>query len=176
MEGDEENEVGEEDDGPVDMQVGAGAVEIDIHGDEETELDEHLNEVGGDARQRHDESGEVDLSEDSCIGDEDIRGYLEAGAEIVPQHDTGEVEQGLWGAVGGDAGQSAEHEHIHDRGEDGLDDEPEGSEHGLFVDGDDIAFDVHVVEVAIAPQVLNIDVEPFFLWLYFNGPSGSHFN
>ena len=174
MEGDEEDEEREEDDGPVDMQFCAREIEIDIYRDEETQLDEHLDEVGGDTSQRYYKSWEINLSEDACIGDEDIGGYREAGAEIVPQHDTGEVEEGLWCTVGRDTGEASEHEHIHDRGEDGLDDEPQGAEHGLFINSDDVAFDVHIVEVAITPQILYVNIKPFFLWSDLYGPIGRH--
>jgi len=81
----------------------------------------------------------------------------------------------LGGTVGGDACQATEHEHVHDGGEDGLDDKPERTEDGLLIDGDDIAFDIHVVEVAVAPEVLYIYIKPTLLGSDFDGPIG-HFS
>lgn len=73
--------------------------------------------------------------------------------------------------VGGDACQSTEHEHIHDGGEDGLDKKPERTKDGLLIDGYDIALDVHVVEVAVAPEVFYIYIKPALLRTDFDGPS-----
>ena len=124
MEGNEEHQEGEEDDGPVDMQVGTGIEIVDVDDDEQAQLDEHLDESGRNAGKRNYQTREIDLAEDASIGDKNIGGDGETRTEITPQHDAGEIEQGLGGAIGGDAGKTAEDEHIHDGGEDGLDDKP----------------------------------------------------
>ena len=58
-----------------------------------------MNQVGGDAGQRHDYTGEIDFAEHTRIGSEHIGGYVERGTEIIPQHDTCHVEQRLWYSV-----------------------------------------------------------------------------
>lgn len=88
MEGYQEDQEREEDDGPIDMKVGSCGQIIDIDNDEEAQLDEHLYEVGGDACQGYYQAGEIDFSEDISVLNEDIGGYLECFIEVVPQHDT----------------------------------------------------------------------------------------
>jgi len=88
MEGYQEDQEGEKDDGPIDMKVGSGGQVIDIDNNEEAQLDEHLNQIGGDACQGDHQTREIDFTEDTGVGDEDIRGYLECFIEVVPQHDT----------------------------------------------------------------------------------------
>lgn len=170
VESNEEHQEGEEDNGPIDMQVGTGVEIVDVDDDEQAQLDKHLDESGRDAGQGDNQTGEVDLTEDAGIGDEYVGGNGEARTEIAPQHDAGEIEQGLGGTIGGDAGKTAENEHIHDGGEDGLDDVPQRTEDGLLVKRDDVALDVHAVEVAVAPNAFNIYVEPLLLGLNFYGP------
>ena len=152
------------------MQVGTGVEIVDVDNDEQAQLDEHLNEAGRDAGQRNDQTREIDFSKNSCIGDKNIGGDGETRTEITPQHDAGEIEQRLRCAIGGNAGKTAEDEHIHDGGEDGLDDKPQRTEDGLLVKRDDVALDVHAVEVAIAPNAFDIYVEPLLLGLNFYGP------
>ena len=77
----------EQDDGPVDVQIGSCMEVIDIHNDEEDQLDEHLDQVGSDACQGDYQSGEIDLTKDAGIRNEDIRGKGKRGTEVVPQHD-----------------------------------------------------------------------------------------
>lgn len=134
-------------------------LEIGIHQNEEDELDEHLDQVAGGATERHYQTWEVDFTEDVGIGSEDVTTDGEGLVEVVPKQDASHIEEGLRGAIGANAGEATEHEHIHDGGEDRLDDIPEGTKDGLLVLGDDIALDVHDVEVTIAPEATDVDVE-----------------
>ena len=170
MEGNEEHQEGEEDDGPVDMQVGTGIEIVDVDDDEQAQLDEHLDKSGRDAGQGNDQTREIDFTKDSSIREKNVGGNGKTRTEIAPQHDAREIEQRLGGAIGGNAGKTAEDKHIHDGGEDGLDDVPQRTEDGLLVKGDDVALDVHAVEVAIAPNAFDIYVEPLLLGLNFYGP------
>ena len=138
---------------------------VDVDEDEHQELDEHADEVAGDAAQGDHQAGEVDLAEDALVGSKDIAARGEAGAEVVPEGDARHIEQGLGDAVGRDACESTEDEHIHDGGEQGLDEVPRRTEDRLFILRDNVALDIHTVEVAVVPQPLDIDVEPLLLWL-----------
>ena len=62
-------------------------------------------------------------------------------------------------SVCADFGDAAEHDHEHDCGHDGLDKEPQRSENGLFVPGNDIAFHEHAVKVTILPKFLEVYFE-----------------
>ena len=138
---------------------------VSVDEDEHQELDEHADEVAGDAAQGDHQAGEVDLAEDTLIGSEDIAAGGKAGAEIVPEGDARHIEQGLGDTVGRDACESTEDKHIHNSGEQGLDEVPRGTEDRLLVLRDDVALDIHTVEVAVVPQPLDIDVEPLLLRL-----------
>lgn len=132
---------------------------IDVDGDEHQELDERLDERTGNSAQWDNETGEVDLAEDTGVGGEDVAATREAGAEVTPEDDACHIEEWLRGTIGTDACQTAEDEHVHDGGEDGLDDVPKGTEDGLLVLGDDVTLDVHDVEVAVVPEAFEVDVK-----------------
>ena len=58
-----------------------------------------------------------------------------------------------------DFGNAAEHDHEHNCGHDWLDKEPQRSENGLFVPGNDIALHEHAVKVTILPKFLEVYFE-----------------
>jgi len=60
-------------------------------------------------------------------------GAGEAGGEVLPQDCTGHVEEHLGKAIGRKLGDVAKDDGEDQRGEQGLDDEPQGTEDGLFV-------------------------------------------
>ena len=99
------------------------------------------------------------------VGSEDVAAGRETGREIIPQCDSGHVKKWLGNAVGADACQTTEDEHVHDGGEQGLDEIPSRTEDGLLILRDDVTLDVHPIQVAIAPEASDVDVEPFLLWL-----------
>lgn len=170
MERDEEYQEREQQQRPVDAEVGTYGVVVDVHGDKQQQLDAELDEIGGDACQGNDQSWKVDFPEYAGIGGKHIAGYRECGIEVVPKHNPRHVEEGLGSSVGRDAGQATKHKHVHDGGEDGLDEEPQRAEDGLLIHGDNIPLDIHAVEVAVSPDAFQIDVQKVFLGLYFEGP------
>lgn len=99
------------------------------------------------------------------IGCEDVAACREALLEVAPHTYACHIEQGLGNAIGGDACESAEHEHIHDGGEHRLDEVPQRTEDGLLVLGNDIALDVHVIKGLVTHKSLDVNVEPLLLWL-----------
>lgn len=121
-------------------------------------MDEHLDQVAGGATEGDYQTRKIDFTEDVGISCEDVTADGEGLIEIVPKQDASHVEERLWGSIGADAGEATEHKHVHDGGEDRLDDIPQWAEDGLLVLGDDIALDVHDVEVTIAPETFDIDV------------------
>ncbi len=61
--------------------------------------------------------------------------------EVRPDDGAGHIEEELRQSVRGELGDVAEDDREGDGGEEGLDEVPERSEDGLFVDGDEIAAD-----------------------------------
>lgn len=136
-----------------------------VYEDEHKELNEHPYHIAGAGTEWHYEAWEIDFAEDSGIGSEDIAAVGEAGAEVVPQCDACHIEQWLWDAIGADACQSSEDAYIHNGGEEGLDDVPQRTEDCLFVLRNDVTLDIHIVQVSVSPESLDVNIEPFFLWL-----------
>lgn len=124
MEGGKEHEEGEKHDIAVDFHWGTVDRKIDVDGNEEEQLDAELHEVGGDRTQGHNQTGKIDLAEDTCISGEYIGARVEAVAKVSPKQDAGHIEEGLGHAVGGYTCQIAKHKHKHDGGKKWLDDKP----------------------------------------------------
>ena len=102
-------------------------------------------------RHRHHQPREIHLSKNVRILNESIRCLRDTVGEVLPEAGTGQVEQRPGDAVGGDAGDAAEDDHVHDDREGGLDDVPDGAQDGLFVLGDDIALDEQGTQVPVGP-------------------------
>lgn len=122
-------------------------------------MDKHLDHIAGNGTEWNYQTWKIDFTEDVGIGRKYITASGEAGAEIPPKDDACQIEQCLWGTVGRDSCQATEYKHVHYGGKEWLDKIPERTENGLLVLGDDIALDIHDVEIAIVPEAFEIDVE-----------------
>ena len=131
----------------------------DVHDDEQSELDPEPQEVTDYIRDRHHQAGEIHLAEDAGVFHERVGCLGDTVGEILPQAGTGQIEERSRYAVGRDAGDAAEHDHVHDDRESRLDDEPERAQDGLLVLGDDISFDKQGAQVPVLPQFLEIHRE-----------------
>lgn len=85
-------------------------------------------------------------------------------AEVEPADVAGHVEQGLGHAVGAHLGDAAEHHHVHDDGQDGLDKEPQRTKDGLLVLYDDVTLDEERYQVAVAPDFLKVHMPQLVVW------------
>jgi len=129
---------------------------------EEEELDGKGDQVGDDDGDGHDQAREVDLAEEMRVLDEGLGGAGEAVGEIAPEHRAGHVKEHGRETVRGKAGDAAEHDGKDKRVQDGLNDEPKRTEDGLLVTGDEIPADKHADQVAVAPDIAQLQVVPFF--------------
>ena len=136
---------------------------VEIDGEEEQHLDEQPDQIARDGGKRNNEPREVNLPEDMGVGAEGRARLVQAVGEILPEADAGEVEEGLGEAIRRDARDAAEDDHVHDRRENRLDEEPERAQDRLLVDRDDVAPDEHREEVAVAPELLEVDLEQTLL-------------
>ena len=130
-----------------------------IHQCEQAELDAEAQQIADDIGQGHDQPREIDLPEDAGILDKGVGGPRQAIGKILPQAHTAQIEQGLRNPVGGNAGDAAEHHHIHNDGQCGLNDIPYRTQDRLFVLRDDMPLDKQGAEVAVAPQFFEINRE-----------------
>ena len=90
-----------------------------------------------------------------------VGGAVQAVRKISPDDVAGEVEKHLREAVGGKLSDVAEDDGEHDRRQQWLDDEPERAEDGLLVLRHKIPPDEERDQIAVAPKVLQMQVEPF---------------
>ena len=126
--GEEEDEHWREENQGVGMDGGVGTdTVVGEDGAEEEHLDEESDKVARDGRERDDETREVHLAEKVRVGAESAARLVEAVGEVLPEADAGEVEEGLGKAIRGNAGDPAENDHVHDRRQNRLDEEPQGA-------------------------------------------------
>ena len=129
----------------------------DIHQHEEPELDSQAQEIADDVRDGHHQAREIHLSEDARVLHERIGGLGDTVGEVLPQAGSGEVEQRARHAVRGDAGDAAEHDHVHDDRQGRLNHIPDRTQDRLLVLGDDIALDEQRAQVAVPPEFLEVN-------------------
>ena len=148
-----DDEEGEEQGVPGEMCVAGRVDEVvdQIDDQEESELDAEAEQVAEHVGDWHHQAGEIDLAEDGGVGDEGVGGLGQAFGEVVPHAGAGEVEERPGHAVGRDAGDAAEHDHVHDDGEGRLHHEPGRSQDGLLVLGDYVALDKEAAQVPVLP-------------------------
>ena len=132
-----------------------------IDDQEESKLDAEAEQVAEHVGDGHHHAGEIDLAEDGGVGDKGVGSLGQAFGEVVPHTGSGEVEERPGYSVGRDAGDAAEHDHVHDDGQGRLHDEPDRSQDGLLVLGDDIALDEETAEVPVLPEFLEVHREEF---------------
>lgn len=129
----------------------------DIHDYEEPELDAEAQEVAYHVGDGHYQTREINLSENAGILHEGIGSLGDTIGEVLPKTCTGKVEQWPWYSIGGDASDAAKYNHIHDDRKGRLYHEPNRAEYGLLVLGNNVALNEHGAEVAVLPQLLEID-------------------
>ena len=125
-------------------------------------MDGKRYQVGNYDGNWHHQAGKVDLAKEMSVLNEGLRGSIQAVGEVMPEHGTGKVEEHLGEAIGGEPGDVAKYYGKDERVHDGLDDEPKGTEDGLLVARDEVAPDKHGDEVAVAPDIPQLQVIPLF--------------
>jgi len=121
------------------VQVCTAEGEESHEGQEESELDGKGDQVGEQDRDRDSQPGEVNFAEELSVAYEGIGRLIETVREVSPDDGTGHVEEELGQSVCGELGDVAEDDREGDRRQERLDEVPERSEDGLFVDGDEVA-------------------------------------
>ena len=148
-----QDENGEQKGEPVQMRR-AGRVDKevdDVDDDEESELDSEPEKVTDNVGHRHHQAREIHLTENAGVLHESVGSLGYTVGEILPEAGTGQVEQRTGNAVSRDAGDAAEHDHVHDDREGGLDHVPDRAQDSLLVLGDDVPLDKQGTEVPVGP-------------------------
>lgn len=157
-------------DNHTEMNVGTATEEVEVETDEEQQLDAESQEIAQHRGDGDNEAWEVDLTKHGLVGDEGARGLVETVGEIKPANVTGHIKQGLGHAVGTHFGNTAEDNHVHDDGENGLDDIPQRSEDGLLVLYYNVTLDKKHDKVSVSPYLSEIYAPQLILWADNHGP------
>ena len=123
----------------------------DVDNDKKTELNTEPQEVTDNMGHRHHQTREIHFPENVGVLHKGVRRLRNTIGEVLPQAGTCQVEQRPRDAVGRDAGDATENDHIHNDREGGLDHVPDGTQDGLLVLGDDIALDEQGTQVPVGP-------------------------
>src|SRR5882672_9634607 len=153
-----EEREGQERGEPKSGKSGADAVSDGEDG-EDHEADGEVHEAGERGRNGKNEAREIHFGDEALIVNDDVGGRQEGVGEVGPGDESGEIEDGIGEAVGGELGEAAEEKSEDEHGEDGLEDDPEDADGGLFVADFDVAPDEEVEEFAVGPDFAKAELE-----------------
>src|SRR2546425_641136 len=173
----EEEEAAEDGEGqkggePKSGKGGAEAVRDSENG-EDHEADGEVHQAGKRGGNGKNEAREINFGDEALIVNDDVGGHLEGGGEVGPGDEGGEIENGIREAVGGELGEAAEEESEDEHGEDGLQNDPEDADGGLFVADLDVAPNEKVEEFAVGPDFAEAKLEEATGRLDSNGGGGA---
>ena len=98
------------------------------------------------------------------IGNKGIGGLVQTVGKIEPADITRHIEQGLRHAVGTHLSDIPEYHHVHDDGQYGLYQIPKRPQYGLLILHYDIALDKQLNQVAVPPDLTEVDMPQFLMW------------
>lgn len=130
------------------------------HDHERKELNRKLDQRRYNNRQGGDQAWKIDLAEQIGIVFERCGGLRQAGGKVVPWCRARQIEQYGRQPVRGHPGHATEDKSEGERGEQRLDEEPDGPQDGLLVNRDEVPPDKHPEEVAVAPQIRQVQFKP----------------
>lgn len=125
----------------------------------ENELDAELNHGRDHYRQRHDESRKIDFAEYAGVRDEGIGSLRQTSGEVIPECHSGEIKEQGREIISWNSGDAREDDHEHQGGDQRLDEEPQRAENCLLVNRDKITADEHPEQVAVSPDILQMQVK-----------------
>src|SRR6266436_7322233 len=139
---------------------------------EDHEADGKVHQAGKSGGNGQDEAGEINFGDEVLVVDDDVSGHLEGVGEIGPGNERGKIKDGIGEAVGGELGEAAE-EYVEDQHvQNGLENDPENADGGLFVADLDVAPDEKIKEFAVGPDFAEAELEKAARRLDANGRGG----
>ena len=109
--------------------------------DKQAQLNAEPHQIAYHLFQWHNEPRKIHLAENTGIASKCAGSAGQAWGKILPHAHATKVEQRLRDAVCRNAGDAAEHHHVHNNRHGRLDNPPKRAEYGLFVARDNVAFD-----------------------------------
>ena len=128
--------------------------------EEEGELDGKLDHSRDHDRHGYAEPGEVNFSEDSCVADKRRGRADHAIRKVRPAGDTGQIKEQRRQTVRGKFRHLSEDDRKDNGGDKRLENMPEWTKNRLLILSHEIAPHEHRCEVAIPPQVSEVQIEP----------------
>ena len=126
---------------------------------EDGEADGEVHEAGKSGGDGKNQAREINLGDEALVVHDDVGGGLEGVGKIGPGNESGEIKNGIGEAVGGELCEAAEEKSEDEHGEDGLNDDPEDTDGGLFVADFDVAPDEEIEEFAGGPNFAEAKLE-----------------
>src|SRR5690242_13734242 len=126
---------------------------------EDYKADGKVHKTRKNGRNGENEAREIDFGDEVLAFDDDVGGGGERGSEIGPGDERGEIKDGVREAVGGQLRKAAEKESEDEHVENGLQDDPEDADGGLFVADLDVAPDEEVKQLAVGPDFAETQLE-----------------
>ena len=140
---------------------------------EDDEADGEVHQAGKRGRNGKNEAREINHGDEPLVVDDDVGGHLERVGEIGPGDESGEVEDGIGKAVGGELGKAAEKESEDEHVENGLENDPEDTNGGLLIADFDVAPDEEIEEFAVGPDFAKAKLKEAAGGLNPNGIGGA---
>ncbi len=129
---------------------------------QQAEGDGEIHQPGGHAGERHHQAREVHLGNQVAVGHQALAGLGQGVGEQPPGQQRRQGEDRVGHAAGRQLQEVAEDQAEQPHGEQGLQDRPGGPQGGLLVAHLDIAPGEEVEQLAVAPQVAQLQREPAF--------------
>ena len=126
---------------------------------EDHEADGEVHEAGERGGNGKNEAREIHFGDEPLIFDDDVGGRQEGVGEVGPGNERGEIKNGIRQAVGGKLGEAAEEQSEDQHVENGLENDPEDADGGLFVANLDVAPDEKIEELAVGPDFAEAQLE-----------------
>jgi len=128
--------------------------------EEERKLNRELHHAGDDIGQGYAKPWKVNFAEDRRVANKGAGRAVHAIRKVRPAGDTRQIKEQRRHTVRGKLSHLPKDDSEDERGEKRLEDVPERAQNRLFVLSDEIAPHEHRHEVAIAPQVSEMQIEP----------------
>jgi len=129
---------------------------VSHHAEQHDERDHEVEEATEDAGRWNQQSRKVHLLNQIRAADQTVRRLGEPVGEEGPWHEAGEAEDRIGHAVPRNAGETPEEQAEDDHREERLDDCPTGAERRLLVANGDVAPRQEAQQLAIAPDLAQI--------------------
>ena len=141
-----------------------------IKGHKYQELDAEFQQIRNHGGNGHNQTRKIHLAEYGGIASEGVRGTREASREIIPDHNTRQVKQERRHGAGCYSRHFVENDGESNRGKQGLDQVPQRPQDGLLIDGDHVPFHEQQQQIAVLPDLLQVQREEFVFWRNFKQP------